>query len=207
MLYKLLLGAALICCCLKGPNFDQYQKYIEVPATEYMPDLSFELTGIAEQDGFYYPVKLVIKTNDRLIQELTFDEEFFSPCTMDDFGFGYGDFKFDGYGGFSIYKSSMGKTPSCYFWIWDKEEHRFVEYPDLEELTGYTTFDYKNELVHVSATTSAERHEFQTYQYIDDQLTLIELVVDADSDGYRKVYKLIDNELKLTEVTESRLRG
>lgn len=225
MFNQLLLGAVLICCCLKGSNSDmtalttsgimdmtadksgRYSKMIEVPATEYMPELSFELTGTTGQDGFYYPVKLAVRTNGSLMQELFFDEKAFSPCTMEDFGFEYGDFRFDGYGGFRIYGSSMGRTPSCYFWMWDKEEHCFAEYTDLEEIAGYMTFDYKTQLVHVSATASAARHEFTTYQYIDDKLTLIEMVVDTDYDGYRKVYQFVGGEMRLTEVTESHLRG
>jgi len=187
----------------------QYHKYINVPATEQMPDLKFELTGKSEHDdsytNFYFPVKLVVKTNETTIQEIDFNEDDFAPCTLDTFDFEYGNFKFDGYGGFKILSTSMGKDPSYYFWIWDKNKNCFVRYPDLE-MVGHITFDYNKQVINVSNTSSATYHEFTTYKYIDDKLILIRRVIDADNDGYRRVYELKNGELELVEITESQLK-
>jgi len=192
---------------------DQYINYINVPATDQMPALCFEITGRKEKDDYiknsprflYYPDKIVITADDTVIQQLNFDENDFAPCTIDGFGFEYGDFKFDGYGGFRILSTSMGKNPSYYFWLWDKNKKQFFSYPDLE-MVGYIDFDYDNQEVKVTSTGSASLHEFLTYKYINDKLTMIEKVIDADQDGKRKVYKLIDGELMLTEITESQLK-
>lgn len=187
-------------------EFSQYNKYINVPATNYLPDLSFELTGAREHDtNLYYPIKLTVKTNDNIIQEIKFDKDNFAPCVIEDFGFEYGDFRFDGYGGFKILSSSMGKNPLSFFWIWDEDENCFVEYPELI-IFGYITFDYNNKLINVSNTVNANYHELATYKYINDKLTLIKKVIDADHDGYRKVYELINGELELIEITESQLK-
>ncbi len=185
-----------------------YYKYINVPATEKMPALSFEIIGKSKAHdyytSFYYPHKLTVKMDETIIQEIIFNEDDFAPCTLDTFGFEYGDFKFDGYGGFRILSTSMGKNPSYYFWIWDKNS--FVEYPELE-MVGYMTFDYNKQQINVSSTGGGNRHEFIIYKYIEDKLTLIEKVIDADSDGFRKVYKLINGELELIETSESQLKG
>ncbi len=189
--------------CLKNEHSAQYNKCFNVEATEQMPEFSFELTGKREEDEYYnniyYPLKLVIKTKETIIQEINFSEDDFAPCTLDTFDFDYGNFKFDGYGGFKMLSTSMGKNPSYYFWIWDKNKNCFVKYPELE-MSGYITFDYDNQLINVSSTGSAVYHEFTTYKYINDKLTLIEKVIDAD--GFRKVYKLIKGELQLIETSE-----
>jgi len=194
---------------LKAPVPDQYSKYINVQATEHMPDLSFELIGKIEEDdyntNFYYPVKLVIKADTKIIQEIQFDEDDFAPCTLDTFDFEYGDFKFDGYGGFKILSTSMGKNPSYYFWIWDKTENSFIESQDLK-IVGSISFDYDNQVINVTNRGSATGHEFTSYKYIDDKLTLIEKVIDPDKDGYRKTYKLVNGELELIETIESQLK-
>lgn len=184
----------------------QYSKYIKTQATEYMPSLSFELIGeIVEDDiqiDFYYPVKLIVKTDEDIIQEFEFDADDFAPCTLDMFGFEYGDFKFDGYGGFKILSTSMGKNPSYYFWVWDKDKDSFVRYQDLE-MVGDISFDYDNQMVNIISRGSATGHEFLSYKYIDGKLTLIEKIVDPDQEGKRQIYKLIDGELKLIEILDS----
>lgn len=187
-----------------------YHKFMEVSETKFMPELSFELTGDCQKDDctpnyYYYPVKLIIKINKKIIQEIEF-EDVFAPCDHDDFSFEYGDYRFDGYGGFRLLHTSMGQNPDFFFWMWDNEKQQFVEYPDLN-ISGYMTFDYNKEEVHVASTASATYHEFDTYKYIDNKLTLVEKIVDQDTDGFRKVYKLIDGKLKLVETTESQLKG
>lgn len=188
---------------------DQYLKSFTIPPTTKMPTLTFELLGKREVDSdygdFYYPIKLVIKAEGSIMQEISFNQDDFAPCTLDDFGFEYGDFKFDGYGGFRILSTSMGKNPSYYFGLWDMDNICFIRYPDLE-LVGYMTFNYKNQTINVSGTASADEHEYTTYKYINDELTLIERIVDPDLDGYRKKYKLIDGKLELTETSESQLK-
>lgn len=190
----------------------EYTKYIDVPATRHMPELSFELTGGREKLDRaspyyeYYPVKLIIKTNKGIIQEIDFNKDEFEPCDDDGFGFEYGDYKFDGYGGFRLLHTSKSENPDSYFWIWDKTKQQFVEYPDLN-LMGYTTFDYKKKEVYVSVKDGAEHFEFDTYRYINNKLTLVEKVLDRDGDGYRRVYRLIGGKMKLVETTESRLIG
>ncbi|WP_312500674.1 XAC2610-related protein [Lacrimispora sp.] len=191
----------------------KYIKRINVPATDQMPALRFELTGRKEKDDynenlsrfFHYPDKLLITTDGIIIQQLDFDENDFSPCALDDFGFEYGDFRFDGYGGFKILCSSMGKNPVWKFWVWDENKKSFVNYPDLE-MAGYINFDYNNQEINVSSSGGGDLHEFLTYKYDNDKLILIEKVIDADQDGKRKVFKLIDGELQLTETTESQLK-
>jgi len=192
---------------------DRYINYVNVSATDQMPALCFEITGRKETDDYiknsprflYYPDKIVITADDTIIQQLDFDENDFAPCTMDAFGFEYGDFRFDGYGGFRILSTSMGKNPSYYFWVWDKDRNQFVSYPDLE-MVGYIDFDYDNQEVKVFSTGGGDLHEFLTYKYINDKLTMIEKVIDADQDDKRKVYKVIDGELRLIEITESQLK-
>lgn len=187
---------------------NQYIKHINVPETDQMPNLYFELTGKIEKDNnygeFYYPVKLSIKTEETIIQVLDFSEDNFVPCTLDDFGFEYGDYRFDRYGGFRILGSSMGKNPIYIYWVWDKNAKIFVEYQDLE-MEGYTTFDYVNQVINVSTTGGNDYHEFMTYKYINGKLTLIEKAIDTN--GYREIYKLKDGELELFEITESQMKG
>lgn len=188
---------------------DQYCRYINIPATEQMPALCFEVTGrvkkIANDVDQYFPVKLVIKTDDSIIQEFNFKEDDFAPCTLDTFDFEYGDFKFNGYGGFKMLSTSMGKNPSYYFWMWDENKSCFIEYPDLE-MVGYISFDYSNQEINISNTGGGDLHEFLKYKYVNNKLTLIEKIIDADQDGYRKIYMLIDGELILAETTESRIK-
>lgn len=218
-MYNKLLFFIVLCCWIGAPSSDkanlfinadsvQYYKFMNVSASDTMPDLSFELTGTKRKENtygyFYYPKKLLIKIKEDVLQEFNFSEDDFAPCTLDDIGFEYGDFKFNGYGGFRILSTSMGQNPSYYYWIWDQNEYRFVEYEDLGEIIGYTTFDYDNEVIHVVGMGGADYHEFMTYSYIDDKLTLIEKAIDSGGD--RKIYKLIDNELRLTEITESNLK-
>lgn len=184
-----------------------YHKQFFIPESESMPALTFELTGINEPEtNSYYPKKLVIKTQDRVIQEFDFNKDDFAPCNMDDFAFEYGDFRFDGYGGFRILETSMGKNPSYNFWMWDKNTNKFVECPELD-MIGYITFDYSNQEVHVTSNGSGNSYELSTYKYVEGNLTLTEKIVDADSDGFRKVYRLKNGELELTEITESHLKG
>lgn len=180
-----------------------YTKNMNVSATEIMPDLSFELTGICEEDGNYYPKRLVIRANNDVLQEIGFDKDDFAPCTLDDFGWEYGDFKFDGYGGFRILKISSGVNPSYYFWIWDKENYCFVKNPYLEKIVGYMTFDYDKKLIYVSSASGNDYHVFETYKYIDDELLLIEKAIDTG--GYRKIYKVENNELEFIRIIESPL--
>lgn len=192
---------------------DKYIKNINVTATDQMPAFCFELTGRKEKYNynenvsgfFYYPEHLVIKTDETIIQQLDFDKNDFSPCSLDDFGFEYGNFKFDGYGGFRILSSSMGKNPAWLFWVWDKNTKSFVSYPDLE-MVGYMNFDYDKQEINVSSSGGGDLHEFLTFKYVNDKLTLIEKIIDADQDGKRKVFKLIDGELQLSEITESQLK-
>lgn len=191
----------------KSTNPHQYCKYIVVPATDQMPALCFEITGRMESDNlyetFYYPIKIVITAGETVIQQLDFHEDDFAPCNLDDFGFEYGNFRFDGYGGFKLLSTSLGKNPSYYVWVWDENEKSFREYPDLE-MVGYITFDYNNQQIKVSSSGGNAYHEFLTYEYINDKLTLIEKAIDADD--YRKVYKLKDGEMKLIETIESQLK-
>lgn len=72
-------------------------------------------------------------------------------------------------------ETSMGQNPSYYFWMWDKEERCFVKYLDLD-MIGYMTFDYADQEIHVSSTGSAAYHEFATYKYINNKVTLIEKI-------------------------------
>lgn len=187
-----------------------YHKFMEVSETKYMPELFFELTGIAEQDAesshcVYYPVKLIIRTDNGVLQEINIKDKL-ARCYIADFGLEYGDFAFNGYGGFRMAHTSMGQNPDDLFWLWDKDKQQFIEYPDLN-LSGTMTFDYKNKEIHVASRGSAAYHEFSTYKYINNKLTLVEKIIDQDTDGYRRVYKLINGKLKLVETTKSQLKG
>ena len=182
-----------------------YVKYMKCPATDLMPELLFELKGVQKEDTHYYPKKLTIWTNEQILQEFEFDEDDFAPCTLDDFGLEHGDYRFDGYGGFCILSTSMGKNPSYYFWLWDKENNCFVEDHDLEQINGSITFEYDKELISVAGSAGNDYHEFKIYKYIDGKLTLIEKAIDTR--GYRKIYRLEDGELKLKEITESQMLG
>lgn len=195
----IIIFSIMLCSC----QFHTVDHVRNVPATGLMPDLSFELTGIQKEDEYYYPEKLVIRANNDVLQEIDFNEEDFAPCTLDDFGWEYGDYKFDGYGGFRILSSSLGKNPSYYFWLWNKEESRFVENSDLSEIVGYMTFDYNNKSIQVSSSGGNDYHEFETYKYVDDKLTLVEKAIDTE--GYRKKYKVENNEWELIEITKSPL--
>ncbi len=180
-----------------------YTKKMSVPATDIMPSLFFELTGVCEEDNYYYPKRLVIRANNDVLQEINFDEKDFAPCTLDNFGWEYGDYKFDGYGGFRILSTSLGINPSYYFWIWDKEDYCFVKSPDLEKIVGNITFDYNKKLIYVSSSGGNDYHEFEIYKYIDDELRLIEKAIDTG--GYRKVYKVKNNELELIKIIKTPL--
>lgn len=156
----------------------EYYKYINVAATKYMPELSFELTGGCEKLDytsnyyFYYPVKLIIKTNKGIIQEIDFNKDDFEPCDHDDFSFEYGDYKFDGYGGFSLLHTSRSTNPDSFFWMWDKVKQQFVEYPTLN-IMGYMTFDYEKKEIKVASKDGAAHSEVDTYKYINGKLKLI----------------------------------
>ena len=182
-----------------------YVKYMKCPATDLMPELLFELKGVQKEDTHYYPKKLTIWTNEQILQEFEFDENNFSPSTSCDFGLEYGDYKFDGYGGFCIPKITTAQNPSYYFWLWDKENNCFVEDHDLEQINGSITFEYDKELISVAGSAGNDYHEFKIYKYIDGKLTLIEKAIDTS--GYRKIYRLEDGELKLKEITESQMLG
>lgn len=77
--------------------------------------------------------------------------------------------------------------------------------PELTfELTGTSGPEkdiyYPQELI--IKTNDSVLQEF----HFNEKLTLTEKIIDVDTDGYRKVYKLIDNQLKLTETTESHMK-
>lgn len=182
-----------------------YVKYMKCPATALMPELLFELKGVQKEDTHYYPKKLTIWTNEQILQEFEFDENNFSPSTSCDFGLEYGDYKFDGYGGFCIPKITTAQNPSYYFWLWDKENNCFAEDYDLEHIAGFITFEYDEELITVFSRGGAAYHELKTYKYINDKLTLIEKIIDRNT--CREIYRLKDGELKLEEITEVPLCG
>ena len=186
-------------------KFRYYVKYMKYPATDLMPELLFELKGIQKGDTFYYPKKLTIWTKNNILQEFEFDENNFSPSTSCDFGLEYGDYKFDGYGGFCIPKITTAQNPSYYFWLWDKENNCFVENYDLEHIAGFITFEYDEGLITVFSRGGAVYHELKTYKYINDKLTLIEKIIDRDT--CREIYRLKDGELKLEEIIEVPLCG
>jgi len=158
-----------------------YVKYMKCPATDLMPELLFELKGVQKEDTHYYPKKLTIWTNEQILQEFEFDENNFSPSTSCDFGLEYGDYKFDGYGGFCIPKITTAQNPSYYFWLWDKENNCFAEDYDLEHIAGFITFEYDEELITVFSRGGAAYHELKTYKYINDKLTLIEKIIDRNT--------------------------
>ena len=134
----------------------------------------------------------------------------------DDYGLELADWNFDGITDIRLRQGeggSMGNEPSL-FWLWDDEQHMFVENIQLEEISVLRevyVLPESDSFIHTYARSGAMWGISGLYEYINGEYMCImveehSIFDDETGDVYDNVniYKTIDGELRLVEERQER---
>ncbi|GAE89979.1 XAC2610-related protein [Acetivibrio straminisolvens] len=111
------------------------------------------------------------------------------------------DANFDGYKDFCYVHIRGNANYYCRFWIWDPKSGKFMESPDLSEIS-MPQFDNDLKVVKGYWRSSAAANETRYYKYIDGKLTCVRYLEMGNPDGEGMQTLIVEDyvEGKLVEV-------
>ncbi len=166
-----------------------------------------ELHGI---DGYAESISIISNINSTLNQRFNVSNHI-GPIN-DTFGLDLNDFNFDGYMDIRLQQvGGVGANTLFDYWLWNKEESKFVFSKSLSELTAVSFYPEDKIIVSENQSSAGFSYIEEVYVYVGNEIQLTKVLVrewniESETFDY-KFYEVIDGDKILVYETTDDFTG